>query len=44
MMIPCEEGYLRVAQVVVEHIMLTYISMHAHVVKHSYMDSHVVVF
>ncbi|KAL6316794.1 hypothetical protein AAG906_021094 [Vitis piasezkii] len=35
---------LRVVQLVVEHIASTYRSMHARVVKHSYMDSHVVIF
>ena len=35
---------LRAAQVVVEHITSTYMSMHTHVVKHSYMDSHVAIF
>ena len=37
-------GVLRVAQLVVEHIASTYMSMRAHVVKHSYMDSHVTIF
>ena len=35
---------LRVAQVAVEHIVSTYISMHANVIKHSYMDFHASIF
>ena len=33
-----------VKNMVGEHIMLTCVSMDAHVAKHSYMDSHVVIF
>ena len=37
-------GVVKKHHLVDEHIMLTCVSMDAHVAKHSYMDSHVVIF